>query len=182
VLVDPIPRFDQVAVLGVGLDPKPLRFARGLQRWFGLDLPRMLENRARRLRECWLAASIFVAVPADLTSPDWPALFILEGVSMYLHREAPAAFLEKLAAPARAPASRMWMDHVSEDLLKMDDASVRGFLEGIEALGEPFKFGLRDLAIALSPSWECEATVSATGVAEPVHSEYLFSVLRSRTP
>jgi methyltransferase (TIGR00027 family) len=195
VLTEAPDRFDQVVVLGVGLDPKPLTFSSAKQPWFGVDLPEMLANRARRFQSCGLAAPNFCAVPADLTSPSWTSrllrsgfdprastLCIFEGVSMYLTRDALSAFLDKLSGLMQSEGSRLWIDHVSEHLLEMQEPSVRDFLGSIAALGEPFRFGLRDFA-RLSDRWACEATVSAAeiaGLAEPVHAEYLFSLLRSR--
>jgi len=189
-------RFEQVVCLGVGLDYKPIAFSSASQRWFGLDLPPMLEIRARREARCNRKSRNFQAVPADLTSDRWghvllesgfdpakPTLFFLEGVSMYLTPPSLSALLASAGRLAGSSASCLWMDHVSDELLTTEQPHVVRFLEGMRRLGEPFINGFRD-ASTVSPEWICEERVGADQVAatsEPVHALYYFSLLRPRS-
>jgi methyltransferase (TIGR00027 family) len=195
ILTDPRRQFEQVVVLGLGLDPKPILYSSDAQRWFGVDLPHMLPARARRLADCGVEAQNFRAVPSDLSRSGWTrdllnngfdpnlsTLFILEGVSMYLPGKALTNSLNELSTLMRSTGSRLWLDHVSANLMTMENASVNDFLQSLRDLGEPFRSGF-DNPASLSERWVRETSSSAAdvaGVEEPVHSEYMFSLLQIR--
>jgi methyltransferase (TIGR00027 family) len=186
--------YGQVLVLGVGLDPKPVRFSSATQRWFGLDLRDMLREREQRFAEAGAHAQNFVPVAGDMLSdtwdaalesagfkPDVPTFFIAEGVSMYFPRDALARLFNKLGGLATSTRSRLWLDHVTSSLFDLDIFEVRSFLSSMTRLGEPFVTGFDNPAIVAPDAWSLAETTSAAaaiGVSDAIHSEYRFSVLK----
>jgi len=186
--------YAQVLVLGVGFDPKPVRFSSGAQRWFGLDLRDMLRERAHRFDEAGAKAENFVPVVADILSENWqaalesagfstdlPTFVLAEGISMYFSREVLGEMFRKIRSLVRSPISRFWLDHVTSELFEMESFDVRSFLSSMARLGEPFITGFDDPASVAPDSWVLAETTSAAasvGVSEPVHGEYRFSILK----
>lgn len=183
----------QVLVLGVGLDPKPVHLARPGQRWFVLDFPDMLQERARRFRAAGASLDHELPIAADLRHPSWdylalaaglrpeqPTLVIAEGVSMYLAPAELAALLTRAAGVSTHPCSRLWLDHVTPRLYDLDLPSVTSFLATMSRLGEPFVLGFERADEHGGGHWRTVASASATdvvGVDDPVHREYRFSLL-----
>src|SRR5262249_9687799 len=125
--------FAQVLVLGVGFDPKAVRFSSATQRWFGLDLRDMHRERESRFGAADAQARNFVPVIGDLLSDSWyaalqdagfrpdvPTFVVAEGISMYLPRELLATVFRKLRTLTSSPHSRFWLDHVSSGLFDLD--------------------------------------------------------------
>lgn len=184
----------QVLVLAVGLDPKPVTWAREDQRWFGVDLRDMLREREERFSGAQAVAPSFTPVAADLRldtwdravlqagfSPDLPTIIIAEGLSMYLTREELGGLLRKLRSLAASPETRLWLDHVTAELFDLEVIEVRSFLSSMTRLGEPFVLGFENAADILPEAWTQVESASAADVlslADPVHREYRFSVLR----
>jgi O-methyltransferase involved in polyketide biosynthesis len=185
--------FSQVLVLGVGFDPKPVKFSGAHQRWFGIDLRNMLRERETRFAAAGAEASNFVPVPGDILSDNWdaavreagylpeaPSLIIAEGISMYFSLEVLARVFRKLRMLANSPESRLWIDHVSTGLFDLDLFEVKSFLASMARLGEPFIAGFDDPSRVAPQSWALVETTSAASAAvmpEPVHERYLFSIL-----
>jgi methyltransferase (TIGR00027 family) len=186
--------YGQVVVLGVGLDPKPVRFSNGAQPWFGLDLRDMLRERERRFTEAGAHAQNFVPVVGDMLSdgwdtsllsagfsPDAPTLFIAEGISMYFRRDALARLLKDIRGLANSPKSRLWLDHVTSYIFDLDIFEVRSFLSSMTRLGEPFITGFDNPAMVAPDAWSLAETTSAAAaisVSDAIHPEYRFSILK----
>jgi len=186
--------FSQVLVLGVGFDPKPCQFSSTRQRWFGLDLRDMLQERESRFAAAGARAANFVPVIGDLMGDCWatallragfesraPTLILAEGISMYFPREALAKVFAVLRSLTGSPASRFWLDHVSSSLLDMELFEVRSFLSSMARLGEPFITGFDDPATISPSAWvlvETTSAAAAVGTSEAVHAEYRFSLLQ----
>lgn len=186
--------YQQVLVLGVGFDPKPVKFSSPQQRWFGLDLRDMLKERHERFKQAGAAAQNFTPVVGDMLSNTWdcellnagfrcdvPTLIITEGISMYFTHEVLATLLDKLHALVGSPQSRLWLDHVTSELFEMEVFDVRTFLSSMTRLGEPFIAGFSNPASIAPEQWELTETTSASavlGISDAIHSEYRFSLLR----
>lgn len=104
----------QVVIVGAGYDSRAVRFARPLARFFEVDHPATQVDKQRRAR-----AGGVVFVPVDLLvdeldealvssgfATDAPAVFIVEGLTMYLTEAATEAMLGRFAGLA-APGSRL---------------------------------------------------------------------------
>jgi methyltransferase (TIGR00027 family) len=183
----------QVLVLGAGLDPKPLEFAWSSQTWFLCDLREMLRERHARVAPLARGGEFCVAVPVDLRLPGWPekivtagfdparsTLVILEGVSMYLGGDDLRQSFTNIRGLCGHPGSRLWLDHVTTDLLDMDLPEVRSFLSSMARLGEPFVTGFGDpVSIAGAENWRLIENPTAgdvLGIDEAVHREYRFAL------
>lgn len=188
--------FAQVLVLGVGFDPKPVRYSNSNQRWFGLDLRDMLRERKLRFERAAAVAENFVPVIGDMLSetwdnalreagflPDAPTLVIAEGISMYFSEAVLAGVFRRLRELVHSPETRFWIDHVTYELFDLDLIDVRSFLSSMGRLGEPFITGFDDPSVIAPNAWALAETTSAaavTGVHEPIHEEYRFSILKPR--
>jgi O-methyltransferase involved in polyketide biosynthesis len=187
-------RYAQVLVLGVGLDPKPVRFSSSTQRWFGLDLRDMLREREQRFGEAGAHAQDFVPVVGDMLSDTWdpallnagfnpevPTFFIAEGISMYFPRDVLARLFNRLRDLTTSQNSRLWLDHVTSSVFDFDVFEVRSFLSSMTRLGEPFITGFDNPATIAPDAWVLAETTSAAaaiGVSDTIHGEYRFSVLK----
>src|SRR5580658_527819 len=91
--------FDQAVVGAAGYDGRALRYGKPGVRWFEVDHPATQQDKRERLERLGLAAGQVRFVPADFTrdpiaerllaaglDPASPALFLLEGVAVYLER------------------------------------------------------------------------------------------------
>lgn len=142
----------QVVVLGAGLDARAFRLpvARDTQ-WFEVDLPAVLETKARVLAEAGaVAACRRAVVPADVTG-DWLAplteagfdprlttAWLVEGLLVYLDG-AQAEHVLDVVTRASAPGSRLATERVGGrlELLHADDTAAatglwRGGLDAID--------------------------------------------------
>jgi methyltransferase (TIGR00027 family) len=190
---------EQLVLVGAGLDARPFRlFGRpdsGDQadplarvRVFELDLPHMLAERQRLVEGLDLPAVSRTAVPFDLRLTtlrdalegagfrrDAPAVFVIEGVSMYQDCATMTALLAELRELLAPAGSVAWMDVVRAAVLTGTGiAAVDGFITGMQRLGEPFSFGVED-----PESWIVEhglrgRAVTVADAADPIFGFYAF--------
>src|SRR5712692_1070196 len=140
-----------VSPLGVRLVAGPMRFSHRLTGYvprafrypFEGDIPRQYEVSAR--------VTFFVA--ADFEQEDWlsrlveagfdpgkPALFLWEGVMIFLDRKAVEATLRKIASCASG--SVVAFDYLTTEVLESQALHWRSARAGLRAAGEPWKFGI----------------------------------------
>jgi methyltransferase (TIGR00027 family) len=151
--------FDQVVVLGAGLDTRAARLARDGVRFFEVDHPATQAEKLARLRALGdypMERATYVA--CDFETDDFvdrlvdqgfrtsaPALILWEGVVPYLSEPAIRATLRRLAT-ACEPDSVVVFDYVMRRIaegkdIREDDAKN---VELLGALGEPVRFGTND--------------------------------------
>jgi methyltransferase (TIGR00027 family) len=107
----------QVVILGAGYDARALRFKSPGVRFVEVDLPGTQADKVRRLRELGVSVGHIDFAAADLTAdpvrdvlsrtaydPLRPAVFLCEGVLLYLPRAAVTTLLTDLRSAA-APGS-----------------------------------------------------------------------------
>ena len=103
----------QVVIGGAGYDGRAFRYAKPGVRWFEVDHPATQADKQARVSRLGLAASQLSFIPADFTAdpvaapllaagldPGRPALFLFEGVAVYLEQEV----TELMKAVSRAYA------------------------------------------------------------------------------
>ncbi len=113
---------DQIILLGAGYDGRSLRFGGGSVRWFEVDRPATLADKARRLGALGHEATGVVFVGVDLLGEDVgaalgaaaherdrPSLFVCEGLLRRLSLEATAGLCHALRGRA-APSSVLVAD------------------------------------------------------------------------
>ena len=189
---------EQVLVLGIGLDTRPLRVEVGPDvQWFGVDLPEGIRNRKRRFSTLERPDPT-VLIEADLRQAGWFSMLeaagldrekstfvTLEGVSMYLTQADIQAVLDRLGGALCHEQTRVWMDHVTPHLLDSPLVVVQDFLSTMSRMNEPFTTGIDDLD-ELSECWHVSSFASArdlTEVDDGIHEHYRFGLLgRSRSP
>jgi methyltransferase (TIGR00027 family) len=115
-------RITQVVTGGAGYDGRAFRYARPGVRWFEVDHPATQADKRARVARLGLDASHIAFIPADFTAapvagplrdagldPARPALFLFEGVAVYLDRpvieRVLAEFREVTAADSRLAVS-----------------------------------------------------------------------------
>jgi methyltransferase (TIGR00027 family) len=152
IVVNTIDRGDaQVVVGGAGYDGRSLRYARPGTIWFELDHPDTQTDKRERLGRLGIdaghvrfVAADFITDPiADLLAaagldPRRPALFLLEGVAVYLTSEV----LERLLGEFRSvtPAGSM----LAISVLVWPDGQTRArFRESVAAVGEQARSALQ---------------------------------------
>jgi methyltransferase (TIGR00027 family) len=105
----------QFVVLGAGFDTRAFRLPKGARvRSFEVDAPQTQVVKREALRKAGIDTTGVTFVSADLEKEDWltrlvdagfdpgkPALFLWEGVIVYLDREAVEATLHKIASVAK---------------------------------------------------------------------------------
>jgi methyltransferase (TIGR00027 family) len=137
----------QVVVGAAGYDGRAFRYAKPGVRWFEVDHPATQRDKLERLERLGIAASQVRFVEADFTrdpvadrlraaglDPGAPALFLLEGVAVYLEPAVLEAVLEQFRQVA-GPASRL---AISVSLSRAHDDGARArFQATVAALGEP---------------------------------------------
>lgn len=140
----------QVVVGGAGYDGRAFRYAKPGVSWFEVDHPATQADKLERLRRLGIAAPHVRFVAADFaTDPiadrlldagldaSAPALFLLEGVAVYLDERVLASavrqFHQATAAGARLAISLL--------VLSATQAQAR-FQARLAALGEPARSGL----------------------------------------
>ena len=135
----------QVVIGGAGYDGRALRYARPGVRWFEVDHPATQQDKRARIARLGLATRQLAFIPADFTAdpvaepllaagldPARPALFLFEGVAVYLEQPV----IERVFAEFRAvtPVGSPLAISVSTG------AATRTrdrFAERVAALGEP---------------------------------------------
>jgi methyltransferase (TIGR00027 family) len=151
--------FDQVVVLGAGLDTRAARLARDGVRFFEVDHPATQAEKLTRLRaldDYPIERATYVACDFETDDfvdrlvdrgfrPAAPALILWEGVVPYLSEPAIRATLRRLTT-ACEPKSVVVFDYVMRRIaegkdIREDDAKN---VELLGALGEPVRFGTND--------------------------------------
>jgi methyltransferase (TIGR00027 family) len=157
VLVDSLAAgIEQIVLLGAGLDSRAYRFdALRRMRVFELDLPQTQEYKKDRVREVLGSLPSHVSyVPIDFTTADLAAvldragydankkaLFIWEGVSMYIPEAAVDATLRAVTRKG-ASGTRVVFDYFLRSALDSPSSALRDVSKIVAKVGEPFVFGV----------------------------------------
>lgn len=152
--------FDQIVVLGAGLDTRAARLATPGVRFFEVDQPASQADKRERVAQ--LVGYPFDAatyVSCDFEREDFlerlsvsgfdasrPALFVWEGVTYYLPEEAVAATLARVARGCDA-RSVLAFDLVRKRFAsgEIDDAADIAARDRVAQMGEPLRFGTNDV-------------------------------------
>jgi methyltransferase (TIGR00027 family) len=152
-----LPEITQFVILGAGFDTRALRL-KGMPKYasirsFEIDTPPTLAYKREKLAKAGIDSSGVTYVPADFEKDDWltqlinagfnpskPALFIWEGVTPYLDREAVTDTLRKIASTAKG--SIVAFDYFTSEVLESQALSMRSIRASLSAGGEPLKFGV----------------------------------------
>lgn len=145
---------DQLVILGAGFDTR----AYGLRgksrvRAFEVDVPETQAVKRESLRRAGIEVAKVTFVPADFEKDDWlrklveagfnpgrPALFVWEGVIMYLNPDAVEDTLRKIARTARG--SVVAFDYFTTEPLVSRSLYWRYGRFATKAAGEPMTFGI----------------------------------------
>ncbi len=147
VVVDAVDRgMTQVVTGGAGYDGRALRYARPGTRWFEVDHPATQADKRARLARLGLDASHVAFIPADFTAdavagplrdagldPGRPALFLFEGVAVYLDRPV----IERVLAGFREATSAGSLLAISVSTGTATPASRARFQARVAEFGEP---------------------------------------------
>ena len=139
----------QVVIGAAGYDGRALRYAKPGVLWFEVDHPATQRDKLSRLARLGIDGGHIRFVAADFTTdpvadllvsagldPHRPALFLLEGVAVYLDRAVLQALLQHLrqiAADGSTLAISLSVTTGTAD----QDARRAAFLEAVAAVGEP---------------------------------------------
>jgi methyltransferase (TIGR00027 family) len=147
----------QFVILGAGFDTRAFRL-KGVARQthvhsFEIDTPQTQAVKRQTLEQAGIDATGITFVSADFETENWltklidagfdltqPALFIMEGVIVYLDREAAADTLRKIASTAQG--SVVAFDYFTSEVLESNALSMRSVRASLKAGGEPLKFGI----------------------------------------
>jgi methyltransferase (TIGR00027 family) len=148
----------QVVLLGAGLDTRAARLGMPAVRFFEVDHPESQKLKLGKLAALDYPVACATYVACDFERDDFasvlaaagfrldePALFIWEGVTVYLTELAVRATLRRLATACH-PRSIVGFDHlrrkiVAGELRDPKDLESRAF---VAELGEPLRFGIDD--------------------------------------
>ena len=152
--------FGQVVILGAGLDARAARMGREGVRYFEVDQPNSQAEKLARIAQAQgYPGSAATFVTCDFEHDDFldqlsargfdalaPAVFVWEGVTLYLVEAAVRSTLRRIASGCH-PQSRVVFDHVGSKLAagrtnRPDDVQVLASLDGV---GEPIRFGIDDI-------------------------------------
>jgi methyltransferase (TIGR00027 family) len=145
---------NQFVILGAGFDTRAFRLPRpGQIRCFEVDMPRTQASKQRLLRTTGIDATGTTFVAADFETEDWlarlveagfdshqPAVFLWEGVVMYLDRPAVESTLRKIASTATG--SVLVFDYFTVEPLRSPSLYWRYGRAATRAAGEPLRFGV----------------------------------------
>ncbi|MEA4926174.1 MAG: SAM-dependent methyltransferase [Syntrophomonadaceae bacterium] len=144
----------QFVILGAGFDTRAYRLPEARQvRAFEVDAPNTQALKREMLRKANIDTSGVTFVAADFETQDWlsrlidagfdigqPALFLWEGVIIYLDREAVETTLRKIASTS--PGSVLAFDYFTNEPLQSKSLYWRYGRAMTKAAGEPLKFGI----------------------------------------
>lgn len=144
----------QLVILGAGFDTRALRLPREKRiRAFEIDTPKTQALKRETLEKAGIDASAVTFVTADFEKEDWlarlvdagfdlkkPALFLWEGVIMYLDRAAVESTLRKIAGTAKG--SLVAFDYFTSEIIESQGLYARFARAATSAGGEPLKFGI----------------------------------------
>jgi methyltransferase (TIGR00027 family) len=145
---------DQLVILGAGFDTRAFRSPDDPRiRAFEVDAPRTQAVKRDVLEQSGIDSSKVTFVAADFETEDWlarlvaagfdpsrPAVFLWEGVTMYLERAAVEATLRKIASTAKE--SVVAFDYFTTEALTSRALYWRYGRFATKAAGEPLKFGV----------------------------------------
>jgi methyltransferase (TIGR00027 family) len=149
-----LPGMAQFVVLGAGFDTRCYRLpAESRARCFEVDTPQTQAVKRRLLEQTGVDTLRVTFVAADFEKGDWleqlvqagfdpekPALFLWEGVTMYLERAAVESTLRKIAGTA--PGSVVAFDYFTTEPLTSQSLYWRYGRYMTRAAGEPLVFGI----------------------------------------
>lgn len=145
---------DQLVLLGAGFDTRALRLPSGARtKCFEVDMPNTQRVKRDALARAGIDASGVTFVPADFEHDDWlaelvragfdpakPALFLWEGVTMYLDDASVRGTLRKIAGlPAGTAVA---FDYFTTEPLESKALFWRYARVTTRAAGEPLTFGI----------------------------------------
>jgi methyltransferase (TIGR00027 family) len=149
-----LPAMSQFVILGAGFDTRAYRLPRQWGgRSFEVDAPKTQAVKRELLDKTGIDAAGVTFVSADFEKEDWltklieagfdrdtPALFILEGVIVYLDRQAVEDTFRKIASTAIG--STVAFDYFTTLPLESNGLYWRYGRSATKAAGEPMKFGI----------------------------------------
>lgn len=149
-----IPNIAQFVILGAGFDTRAFRLPKDVGvRSFEIDTLETQVIKREALKKAGINSAGVTFVAADFEKEDWlsrlvkagleadkPALFLWEGVIMYLNREAVEDTLRKIASTARG--SVLAFDYMTTEPLESQSLYWRYARAGTKAGGEPLRFGI----------------------------------------
>lgn len=150
-----LPDIAQFVILGAGFDTRALNLPNKDTpvRSFEIDTPATQSLKRQMLTKAGIDSSGVTFVSADFETEDWlaklieagfdpskPTLFIWEGVTPYLDREAVEDTLRKIATLAKG--SIVAFDYFTTEVLESKALVMRSIRASLSASGEPLKFGI----------------------------------------
>jgi methyltransferase (TIGR00027 family) len=149
-----LPELRQFVILGAGFDTRAFRLTKDSPlRFFEIDTPQTLKMKRELLAKAGISSDAVSFVPADFEKEDWltlltqagfdlqqPALFIWEGVMMYLDQSVVEETLRKVASTAKG--SILAFDYMTSEPLTSQALYYKLARAGTKANGEPLKFGI----------------------------------------
>jgi len=144
----------QFVILGAGFDTRTFRLPKDARiRSFEVDAPKTQAIKREMLEKAGIDSTGVTFVAADFEKEDWlrqlvnagfdphkPALFLWEGVMVYLDRGAVETTLRKIASTAKG--SVVAFDYFTTEPLESQALYWRYARAGTRAAGEPLKFGI----------------------------------------
>jgi methyltransferase (TIGR00027 family) len=144
----------QFVILGAGFDTRAYRLSKDARvRSFEVDAPKTQGAKRELLNKASVDSSEVTFVAADFEKDDWlarlveagfdlgkPALFLWDGVMIYLDREAVETTLRKIASTAAG--SVVAFDYYTTESLESPALYWRFARAATKAAGEPLKFGI----------------------------------------
>jgi methyltransferase (TIGR00027 family) len=144
----------QFVILGAGFDTRAFRLPKGTQvKSFEVDAPKTQTVKREMLKKVGIDSPGVTFVSADFEKEDWltrlvdagfdpgkPALFLCEGVILYLDRAAVEDTLRKVAGTAKG--SVIAFDYFTTEPLESQEFYWRFARASTKAAGEPIKFGV----------------------------------------
>jgi methyltransferase (TIGR00027 family) len=149
-----IPEMAQFVILGAGYDTRALNLPKDAPvQSFEIDTPATIAGKREVLAKAGIDTTGVVLVAADFETEDWlaklieagfdpgrPTLFIWEGVTPYLDREAVEDTLRKIASLAKG--SLVAFDYFTTEVLESKALVMRSIRASLSAAGGPLKFGI----------------------------------------
>ncbi len=149
-----LPQMTQFVILGAGFDTRAYRLPPGANvHAFEVDVSQTQAVKRDMLQKAGVDASRITFVPANFEKEEWlarlvdsgfdlsrPALFLWEGVMMYLDRAAVEDTFRKIATSAKG--SVVAFDYFTTEALVSNKLYWRYGRYATKAAGEPLKFGI----------------------------------------
>ena len=149
-----IPEMAQFVILGAGYDTRALNLPKDTPvQSFEVDTPATSAGKRETLAKAGIDTTGVAFVAANFETEDWltklidagfdrgkPTLFIWEGVTPYLDREAVQDTLRKIAGTTAGTI--VAFDHFTTEVLESDALMMRSIRASLSAGGEPLKFGI----------------------------------------